>query len=95
MDYISKLLVYDPKLRPTGLQCCMHVASLPPELARWAYHAYLSLATSVCVAKALFDDLRDPNTCGSPDCILMGSTMRDWCATARRISSSKPLPDSC
>jgi len=24
MDYISKLLVYDPKLRPTGLECCMH-----------------------------------------------------------------------
>ncbi|CAE7740821.1 ASK5 [Symbiodinium pilosum] len=24
VDYISKLLVYDPKLRPTGLQCCMH-----------------------------------------------------------------------
>eukprot|EP00439_Symbiodinium_sp_Y106_P084050 s1181_g24.t2 len=47
VDYISKLLVYDPKLRPSGLQCCMH---------------------------ALFDDLRDPNT---------------------RISSSKPLPDSC
>jgi len=24
VDYLSKLLVYDPKLRPTGLQCCMH-----------------------------------------------------------------------
>jgi len=23
-DYVSKLLVYDPKLRPSGLQCCMH-----------------------------------------------------------------------
>eukprot|EP00913_Durusdinium_trenchii_P009844 g9242.t1 len=24
VDYISKLLVYDPKLRPSGLQCCTH-----------------------------------------------------------------------
>merc|ERR1719464_1279627 len=24
IDYISKLLVYDPKTRPSGLQCCMH-----------------------------------------------------------------------
>jgi len=24
IDYISKLLVYDPKTRPTGLQCCVH-----------------------------------------------------------------------
>jgi len=25
IDYISKLLVYDPKTRPSGLQCCTHV----------------------------------------------------------------------
>eukprot|EP00439_Symbiodinium_sp_Y106_P081759 s367_g20.t2 len=24
VDYISKLLVYDPKMRPSGLQCCTH-----------------------------------------------------------------------
>jgi len=24
IDYISKLLVYDPKMRPSGLQCCTH-----------------------------------------------------------------------
>merc|ERR1712032_151702 len=24
IDYISKLLVYDPKTRPAGLQCCTH-----------------------------------------------------------------------
>lgn len=24
IDYVSKLLVYDPKMRPSGLQCCMH-----------------------------------------------------------------------
>lgn len=24
VDYISKLLVYDPKIRPSGLQCCTH-----------------------------------------------------------------------
>jgi len=24
IDYISKLLVYDPKTRPSGLQCCTH-----------------------------------------------------------------------
>merc|ERR1719298_102310 len=24
IDYISKLLVYDPKIRPSGLQACMH-----------------------------------------------------------------------
>merc|ERR1712167_115446 len=24
VDYISKLLVYDPKVRPSGLQCCTH-----------------------------------------------------------------------
>jgi len=25
IDYVSKLLVYDPKTRPAGLQCCLHV----------------------------------------------------------------------
>jgi len=24
MDYVSKLLVYDPKMRPSGLECCAH-----------------------------------------------------------------------
>merc|ERR1712176_1479447 len=24
IDYISKLLVYDPKIRPSGLECCTH-----------------------------------------------------------------------
>jgi glycogen synthase kinase 3 beta len=24
IDYVSRLLVYDPKTRPSGLQCCMH-----------------------------------------------------------------------
>nr|ABV72531.1 shaggy-like kinase [Heterocapsa triquetra] len=24
LDYVSKLLVYDPRLRPSGLECCMH-----------------------------------------------------------------------
>merc|ERR1719392_408835 len=24
IDYVSKLLVYDPKIRPSGLQCCTH-----------------------------------------------------------------------
>merc|ERR1711972_69998 len=24
IDFLSKQLVYDPKLRPSGLECCMH-----------------------------------------------------------------------
>merc|ERR1712048_808847 len=24
IDYVSKLLVYDPNTRPSGLDCCMH-----------------------------------------------------------------------
>merc|ERR1712217_900746 len=24
VDYVSKLLVYDPKIRPSGLECCTH-----------------------------------------------------------------------
>ena len=95
VDYISKLLVYDPKLRPTGLQCCTH-ASRPRVFVfllvtskNWIFHQFgkeipyvllcllLALVSNrgdqpgaffdrvprlFGVSKALFDDLRDPNT---------------------------------